>query len=703
MKKKLALTVALLLATTAMLFAQQYPPAVLWGTRQVDNGITIGGYLIENPIVVIPDRLPTLQNPNQLLPVTAIGDFVFEGSNITSVTIPEGVKNIGRSAFKDCKGLTSIKLPNTITGISDGAFDGCINLTSINIPDQIMYIGISAFAGCSKLTNIEISDVSTAVEIASGAFAESGLRTITIGTGLRSIGNYAFRNSKLESITIRAVLPSRFGSYVFQGISNLKIMVPASALNAYKAAAGWKDYANAITAIGAAAATPVQNTMVQINAGTFTMGSPANEPERGANETQRSVTLSAFSIGKYQVTQKEYEEIMGINPSVYKGPNLPVENVTWYDAIEYCNKRSSKEGLTPAYNMFSRTPATGYPIKSATVTWTQNANGYRLPTVAEWEYACRAGTTTAFHTGATISDNTAWYGPNSGAKTNEVGKKAANAWGLFDMHGNVYELCWDWFGNYNTTAETNPLGPASGTARVIRGGTWSRVASFQRSAARANASPDLQGGIIGFRVARGVVPVVATLPAAPPLNPVGNFSVTTFFNTITISGYSGTSTTMNIPQRIQNMPVFSIRSIQQSEAGRNVRSVVLPEGLMIIEQNAFQYCSALTTVTLPSTIGLIRDNAFANTSLTTVYILAVTPPKLEANVFTLISLSMRFHVPMASVNAYKTAPGWSNFANYIVGMEMPAPTTTVSAGDKTALQRRYDLESQPRQYAPMDF
>jgi len=176
--------------------------------------------------------------------------------------------------------------------------------------------------------------------------------------------------------------------------------------------------------------TPVPGGMVRINGGTFMMGSPANEPGREDDERQRQVTVSSFNMGIYPVTQREYQEIMGVNPSHFRGENLPVEMVTWFDAIEYCNRRSQREGLTPAYTITNRVPASGYPITSATVTWNRNANGYRLPTEAEWEYACRAGTTTAYNTGPNITNNTGWYNENSGQTTRPVGHLPANRWGL---------------------------------------------------------------------------------------------------------------------------------------------------------------------------------------------------------------------------------------------------------------------------------
>jgi len=232
--------------------------------------------------------------------------------------------------------------------------------------------------------------------------------------------------------------------------------------------------------------------MVRVQGGTFMMGSPANEPYRNDDEDpQHQVTLSSFYMGKCEVTQKEYQEVMGINPSNFKGDNLPVENVSWHDAIEYCNKRSQREGLTPAYTR-----------NGDNVTWNRSANGYRLPTEAEWEYACRAGTTTAYNTGANISDNTGWYSANSGNKTHPVGQKPANAWGLFDIHGNVWEWCWDWYGSYSSGAQTDPVGASSGTGRVLRGGSWSSSAEYLRSALRSVSYPYFRYGYLGFRLVR---------------------------------------------------------------------------------------------------------------------------------------------------------------------------------------------------------
>ena len=230
--------------------------------------------------------------------------------------------------------------------------------------------------------------------------------------------------------------------------------------------------------------------MVLINAGTFIMGSPEDEPEREDDETPHQVTVRAFYMGKHPVTQADYQEIMGMNPSHFKGDDLPVEQVSWFDAVEYCNRVSQREGLTPAYT-----------VKGTEVEWNRNADGCRLPTEAEWEYACRAGTTTPYYSGTSV-DNAGWYSGNCGSQTHPVGEKQGNVWGLYDMHGNVLEWCWDWYGAYSGSAQSDPEGAQMGYFRVQRGGSWHNDAQYLCSADRYRNSPSAQNCYIGFRVAR---------------------------------------------------------------------------------------------------------------------------------------------------------------------------------------------------------
>jgi len=230
-----------------------------------------------------------------------------------------------------------------------------------------------------------------------------------------------------------------------------------------------------------------------------------------------TVNLSAFKIGKYQVTQAQYQEVMGNNPSYFVidvttgeiQEKRPVEQVTWYDAVEFCNKLSEMEGLTSVYTITGRTPATGYPITSATVTADFSKNGYRLPTESQWEYACRAGLATGTYsknidgvevTTANLGDH-AWYSTNSDSKTHEVGKKKANYFGLYDMHGNVWEWCWDWYAAYPSGTQTDFAGAVTGSYRVFRGGSWDNSAAFAGSSFRIYGDPVIRYNNLGFRLA----------------------------------------------------------------------------------------------------------------------------------------------------------------------------------------------------------
>lgn len=226
--------------------------------------------------------------------------------------------------------------------------------------------------------------------------------------------------------------------------------------------------------------------MQSIPAGSFQMG------QTGIAEPVHRVTLSGFEMSVYETTQGQYKAVMGTNPSDFTGDdNLPVEEVSWWDAIKYCNALSRKWGLTECYNEI--TGACDF-----------NKNGFRLPTEAEWEYACRAGTTTAYYTGDTENDlaKAGWYRGNSGDKTHPVGQKTPNTWGLYDMHGNVGELCYDWYARYSSGSVTNPTGALSGNNRVSRGGSWVRDAISCGAANPATLLPELGSPEVGYRVVR---------------------------------------------------------------------------------------------------------------------------------------------------------------------------------------------------------
>jgi formylglycine-generating enzyme required for sulfatase activity len=237
---------------------------------------------------------------------------------------------------------------------------------------------------------------------------------------------------------------------------------------------------------------PGPANMVRIPGGTFTMGSPRTEDYRDRDETQHQVTLDDFYMSVKEVTLKEYLEVMRFNPNgFFQGSNLPVININWYSAVEYCNARSVAEGLNPAYiiNYSLKDPNnhSQFDEYKILVTWDKNANGYRLPTEAEWEYACRAGQNSAYSVGPYLSQSDANY---SGGIAFPVGSFKPNRFGLYDMHGNVAEWCWDWYGDYNDRAQTNPSGPLSGKFRVARGGSWRNTRlEHLRSAYRTALTP----------------------------------------------------------------------------------------------------------------------------------------------------------------------------------------------------------------------
>ena len=224
--------------------------------------------------------------------------------------------------------------------------------------------------------------------------------------------------------------------------------------------------------------------MLWCKPGTFTMGSPKSEKHRDDDETQHAVTLTeGFWLGKHEVTQAQWKSIMGTNPSWFKGADLPVETVAWHDATSFCEKLTQRERKA------GRLPA---------------GMSYQLPTEAQWEYACRAGTSTRFYygddPGYTQLGKYAWYRDNS-LRTHPVGLKLPNAWGLHDMYGNVWEWCMDWYSSsYPGGSVNDPKGATRARGRVFRGGSWSYNAVSCRSAYRSRSNPTIRINSIGFRV-----------------------------------------------------------------------------------------------------------------------------------------------------------------------------------------------------------
>ena len=278
--------------------------------------------------------------------------------------------------------------------------------------------------------------------------------------------------------TRKADTKEAYGSFVeryrSEALAASHVAQARSRLGELERQASARPMAPDVTTIGAASPTGLTNslgmTFVRVPAGSFAMGSENGDSDE---KPVHPVTISrAFELQATEVTQGQWEAVMGNKPSRFQGESLPVEQVSWNDVQEFLRKLNQRD-----------------PGK-----------GYRLPTEAEWEYACRAGTT-----GDRYGDlnSIAWYTENSGGKTHPVGQKQPNAWGLYDMLGNVWEWCSDWYGDYPSGSVTDPRGPSSGSSRVLRGGGWGSGASICRSANRSGYAPGIRYSVLGFRLARG--------------------------------------------------------------------------------------------------------------------------------------------------------------------------------------------------------
>jgi formylglycine-generating enzyme required for sulfatase activity len=227
--------------------------------------------------------------------------------------------------------------------------------------------------------------------------------------------------------------------------------------------------------------SPLGMDFVLIQPGSFSMGATYRDPFDDVQPLHRVTISKPFYLGKYEVTQGQWQAVMGSNPSSFTGdPQLPVESVTWDEVQEFIRKLNTREG------------GRGYE--------------YRLPSEAQWEYAARAGSMTAYSFGDNASQlgDYAWYDANAGSKTHPVGQKRANAWGLYDMQGNVGEWVQDWYGAYAAAAVSDPEGPASGSYRVLRGGSPISGARGCRSAIRYGSPPGYRNNFLGFRLLRTV-------------------------------------------------------------------------------------------------------------------------------------------------------------------------------------------------------
>ena len=496
------------------------------------------------------------------------------GTQPVRVKVSVGDYNISVTAFSDDIGGTEQATGNGKITVRTGLYSINITLnrsggvdTPIAIPGAGTYTGLQNIILFTTTTGAEIRYTLDGSEPNSSSNLYSTPITIS-DLGIKTLKAIAFMSGLLDSLPLTVeynILPegkvatpvanppgrmvisgttveltTTIGAeiwYTTNGSSpapsapSIKYVSPISitaamTIKAIAVKAGWTD-----SDMLEAKYTLLSIDMVPIPAGTFWMGSsdgsgnPGNpSPPDGSSDDdeqpRHEVTLTGFSMGKYQVTQEQYLAVMGSNPSNFQSnpatgeiqEKRPVEWVSWYDALVFCNKLSLIEGLTPAYSINGSTnPDDWGPVpESSDATW--NAvqivgSGYRLPTEAQWEYACMALTESLWVHGDEESglENYAWYSVNSDSMTHEVGKKTANAWGLYDMHGNVLEWCWDRYGNYSSEAQIDPLGATTGSSRVLRGGSWYSASSYNlRSAYRAWGYPYYRyyDSLTGLRVVR---------------------------------------------------------------------------------------------------------------------------------------------------------------------------------------------------------
>jgi len=422
-------------------------------------------------------------NPNPTVAdftISGTGTFTYDGSvKVVTVTAISG-KTLGAVTVKYNNSTTTPSATGTYTITFD----------------------VAAVTGWNAVTGLSAGTltINAATPVADD-FTISGLAQFYNGSA-RTVTVTAKSGKSGGTVTVKynnsTTAPSALGTYT--------VTFDVAATTNWNAATGLS--AGTLMIIG-------QVEMVYVPGGSFQMGDIKNEGDN-REKPVHTVTLTGFSMGKYPVTQAQYEAVMGTNPSGFTSSpasgevqgNRPVERVSWYDAIEFCNALSIQEGLSPYYSIDKVNEDlnnNGNDPYKWTITCNSAANGYRLPTEAQWEYAAKGGNGSPgnyTYAGSNTVVDVAWYSSNSGSKTHEVGKKAPNGLGLYDMSGNVWEWCWDWYGSYSSGTQTDPTGAASGVDRVVRGGWWGDYAYCARSAFRYYYYPDDRYFNIGFRLVR---------------------------------------------------------------------------------------------------------------------------------------------------------------------------------------------------------
>ena len=473
-----------------------------YGETNASGGVTVTGLESAAGDFTIPETLDGL-------PVTAVGADAFAGaSNLTGLTVADGVTDIGDRAFADCGALTNVWLGTGIGSVGAGAFEGCTNLATVWVPVEQAGTGLLDAAELPEGCEIRYYGTQMVTFEAGAGTCPTATNAYVVGEpygwlpvaewdslhefeGWRAANGGVVTTNSIVTWEARRLLVAQWktprGVFITEQPEGRTVQPGESVTFSVgvRNQAGYRVHLGANNEVG----------MLFCPAGTFEMGSPESELGRGDNETRHTVILTQdFWLGKYEITQKQWEDgVMGTSPWDRDGSDLPADSVSWRDVEYFCLR------LTADEKSAGRLPE-GYV--------------YAAPTEAQWEYACRAGTTNALASGEELSDavscpemdQVGWYKSNSVAQTHVVGTIWTNAWGFCDMHGNVSEWCWDWYqAAYPTGTVVNPAGPGMTPGgrydRVLRGGNWDSEAHKCRSAARGYNQPSHALSQYGFRLA----------------------------------------------------------------------------------------------------------------------------------------------------------------------------------------------------------
>lgn len=588
-------------------------------------------------------------NSSNLLSVTLLDGTPFIGKrtfancrSLTDVSILDGVTYIDNEAFADCRSLEEIVLPESVTNIGERAFANCSSLERLVIPNGMAPVGSQAFDGCSALVDVSVpqsvcmngfartfpsSYLSLTNAVVSDGVALIGancfaacreLRTVRISASVTRIGDRAFSDCpNLERIVFEGNAPD-MGADVFVGTPRTMVVeVPRGSI-------GWRggvsdelpDLWEGRTIVHVAETDdPVADDgaggyrVIDLSAGPDATAYPVADldaaPPGGWTDDDRTTKLvlrkipagtdvlgryvltEDFYCGVFEVTRGQYERVMGVCPSSGTGGGRAVDRVS-YDRLcgadGFLARLRARTGLV----------------------------GLDLPSEAQWEYACRAGTAGDYNNGGSSTNDLNALGRyrdnrldgrggSSGTGTTVVGSYAPNAWGLYDMHGNAWEWCRDWYGADGGLSGTNPVGAVTGVCRVVRGGGWNADADACRASSRAGVDPSTGGSGHGFRLVCAVdAPVVDVCVWLYEVNDDG---------TATVTGVDPAEGDLAIPSEIDGHAVTAVGECAFMSCGDLV-SVVVPPGVSSIGAYAFLCCDALVSVSLPDSVTNVMESAF---------------------------------------------------------------------------------------------